>query len=159
MFWVVCCFSQYWKQTLGFIGCFAELGQWSLPWWVTGEESDCPMLPARHSWLGLSNVWLYPLVCVFASLHANRFTEASHPNAECVSGELLGAGEHYLPAVTCWHPLTPFGSPLGCCWVLAITSREISHIFFNSVGLYVFSDWAQMFHGIRQCFHQLKTSF
>lgn len=74
MFWVVHWFSQYWKHTLGLVGCFAELGQWSLSLVANWRGI---WLPHADGWLGLSSVWLYPLVCVFASLHATKFIEAS----------------------------------------------------------------------------------
>lgn len=137
MFWVVHWFSQYWKHILGLVGCFAELEQWSLPLMAKQEESDFFMLPARHVQLGLSRVLVYPLVYVFASLHANRLIEASQSWCWVCISEVLGAGGHCLPAVTCWHPL---GAHLGTWLLLGLSylfKRDFTPFFFFILWVYL----------------------
>lgn len=132
--------SQYWKHILGLIDCFAELEQWSLPlmanWggiWLPHAASKA-WLTGTLQCLGLPFYSMFLPACMLAiSLRLLS------PNADCVSLKLLvqvSTVRLQSPADTLWKPFFFF--------------------FFNSVGLYVFCDWTQMFHGIRQCFHQLK---
>lgn len=97
-----------------YLGLLVVLLSWSsgaCHWWLTGEESDSLLLPARHIWLGLSSVWVYPLVSVFARLHANKSIEASQCWCWVCISEAAGCRWALL---ACSHLLTPFGSPLGC---------------------------------------------